>query len=228
MATFIEKSDSLFNGQIKNFANKLPLYGTALGLTAAEIASVKADSLAVDYVFGNQLTVQTYGQNYTTFKNTLRKGGDQTLGALPAAPVFAAAPPMVAINVEARFRALLQRITHQPGYTTAMGEDLGIEAPAENFAPMSGKPLFTIEPSSGGYPNLRWTKGKYQGVEIWKDSGQGFVKLDRDMKPDYIDKSNLPAVGTSAMWKYKMIYLLNDEISGNWSDVVAVTVHGEV
>jgi hypothetical protein len=48
------------------------------------------------------------------------------------------------------------------------------------------------------------------------------------MRPDYIDKSNLPAAGITAVWKYKMIYLLKDEVIGNWSDVVTVTVHGEV
>jgi hypothetical protein len=39
---------------------------------------------------------------------------------------------------------------------------------------------------------------------------------------------NLPPQGTSATWKYKMIYLINDEPVGNWSDVVSVTVSGEV
>jgi hypothetical protein len=105
---------------------------------------------------------------------------------------------------------------------------LGIAAPASTFNPADGKPDFFIEFSSGGHPNLRWTKGKFDGVEIWKDSGTGFVKLDRDMKPDYIDKTDLPKLGVAAVWKYKMIYLMDDEPIGNWSDVVSVTVHGEV
>ncbi|MGC4023066.1 MAG: hypothetical protein QM734_14540 [Cyclobacteriaceae bacterium] len=135
---------------------------------------------------------------------------------------------MPAGNVEQRFRLLVQRLIHSPAYTTAIGEDLGIEGPAINMTPANLKPAFFIELSSGGYPNLRWTKGRTDGVEIWKDGGQGFVKLDRDMKPDYIDKSNLPPAGTLAIWKYKMIYVVNDEVVGNWSDVVSVTVVGEV
>jgi hypothetical protein len=228
MAIFIEKTDTAFNLQLKNFANKISNYSAALGLTAAEVTAVKADAAAVDYVFGNQLTVQTFAQNYTAFKNQLRTGSGLTLGALPTLPAFAAAPALPAVNVENRFRNLLQRITHSPNYTTAMGQDMGIEASATVFTPADGKPIFDIELSSGGHPNLLWTRGKFQGVEIWKDSGIGFVKLDRDMRPDYIDKTNLPVAGATAVWKYKMIYLVNDEVVGSWSDVVSVTVQGEV
>ncbi len=228
MATFIEKTDPAFNLQLKNFANKISNYSAALGLTAAEVTAIKADSAAFDYILSNQLAIQTFAQNYTTFKSQLRNGSGLTLGGLPAQPVFPAAPPMPGVNTESRLRNLLQRITHSTAYTTAMGQDLGIEASASIFNPAEGKPQFYIKFSSGGYPNLRWTRGKFQGVEIWKDSGTGFTKLDRDMRPDYTDKTNLPAAGATAVWKYKMIYLLKDEVIGNWSDVVSVTVHGEV
>jgi hypothetical protein len=98
----------------------------------------------------------------------------------------------------------------------------------QSFNATTGKPDFFIEFSSGGHPNLRWTKGKFEGVEIWKDSGTGFAKLDRDMRTDYIDKTNLPVAGATAIWKYKMIYVVSDEVVGNWSDVVSVFVMGEV
>ena len=65
-------------------------------------------------------------------------------------------------------------------------------------------------------------------MEIWKDSGKGFEKLDKDFFPDFTDKTALPAPGASILWKYKMIYLLKDETVGNWSDEVSVTVSGAV
>jgi len=228
MALVIERKDDAFNAQLKNFANKISMYGTTLGLTAGEIASIKADSLAVDYIFGNQRAMQTSARNYTAFKKMLRRGGGQSLGSVPVAPALGTAPPMPAANIEARFRSILQRITHHAAYTSAMGEDLGIEGAEVVFNSAAGKPKFSIVFATGGCPNLRWKKGKFQGVEIWKDSGNGFVKLDRDMRPDYIDKSPLPAAGVSAVWRYKMIYLMNDEVAGSWSDLVSVTVHGEV
>jgi hypothetical protein len=123
---------------------------------------------------------------------------------------------------------MIQRIVNHLNFTPALGEDLGITSPVVAFSKASGKPTFSAQLTSGGYPLLVWLRGKFEGVEIWKDSGSGFVKLDRDMRPDYIDKSTLPAAGASAAWRYKMIYLINDEHVGVWSDVVTVTVYGEV
>ncbi|GHN01664.1 hypothetical protein WSM22_31530 [Cytophagales bacterium WSM2-2] len=229
MAIFIESNEIAFNSQFKNFANKISIHGPTLGLLPAEITAIKADSAANDYMITSNVQIQTFAQNYTKFKNILLRGGEDVLGVLPASPIFGTAPPMPAPNIRGRFRALLQRLTHHPAYTAAIGEDLGVEAPAVvNTTPIKIKPDFFIEMSSGGYPNLRWTKGKMDGVEIWKDTGSGFVKLDRDMKPDYIDKSQLPAAGMSAVWRYKMIYIKNDEHIGSWSDTVTVTVYGEV
>ena len=231
MALQIEKTDAALNQQLKTFAGKIDTYSAPLGITATEVASIKADAAAMDYVMANQDAVQTFGQNYTAFKDLLRNGGSPMLGAAPTPPVFAAPPTMPEPNIESRFRMLLQRITHTTAYNKSVGEDLGIEAPSDaatKAALEAGKPVFRIEPSSGGHPNLRWTKGKYQGIEIWKDAGTGFIKLDRDMRPDFIDKTDLPKAGTTALWKYKMIYLVNDEPIGNWSDVVSVTVVGEV
>lgn len=213
MATLIEKSDLAFNAQLKTFAGNIDNYSTPLGLTAAEVNSVKADSLALSYMMDGQDAVQTFSPTFTAYKDLLRKGGADALGPVPLGPVLPTPPPMPAPNVESRFRKLVQRIPSASTSKTAL---------------VQGKPKFFIEPSSGGHPNLRWTKGKFEGVEIWKDSGNGFAKLDRDIKPDYIDKTDLPKAGTTALWKYKMIYLMDDEPIGNWSDEVSVTVFGEV
>jgi hypothetical protein len=228
MGLYLEKGDEQFNAQMKNLAGKIDKYSTTLGLTANEVTSIKTDAAAFDYAVTIQLMSQSFAKNVTSFKQLLRNGRGQVLSDPPEAPVLGTPPAMPRANMESRIRSILQRMIHHPAYNKGIGEDLGIEAPIAVFTPVSGKPKFTINFSSGGYPNLRWKKGKYQGVEIWKDTGAGFKKLDRDMRPDYIDKSNLPPQGTSATWSYKMIYLLNDELMGSWSDVVSITVHGEV
>ena len=136
---------------------------------------------------------------------------------------------MVAANVQKRFAEIIQDCVRSGNYTIGIGEDLGIEKPETVFDPQLGQPEFEIELNSGGRPNLLWPKGKFQGIEIWKDSdGTGFKFLDKDFNPDYLDKSALPAAGTSAVWKYKMIYLFQDEQVGNWSEEVVITVYGNV
>jgi hypothetical protein len=228
MAVYIETRDLAFNVQLKNMASKIGKYADTLGLTSDDVAGLQADAAAIDYITINQLAVQSFAENHSSFKKSLRRGSVLAQGVLPTPPVFGTAPPMPKHNVEGRLRLLMQRISHHPRYNSAIGEDLGIEAPVKTFAPKAGKPVFTIVLVEGGRPKLRWVKKKFQGVEIWKDVGQGFAKLDRDMMPDYIDKSALPALGISATWRYKMIYLLNDEVMGSWSDEVSITVHGEV
>jgi hypothetical protein len=76
----------------------------------------------------------------------------------------------------------------------------------------------------GGQVNLTWKKGKFSGIQIEKDSGNGFVSHDKDFSPDYIDTTPVPTSG--ATWKYRAIYLMNDTKVGLWSDIVTVSVAG--
>ena len=40
----------------------------------------------------------------------------------------------------------------------------------------------------------------------------------------YTDKTALPAVGKSVIWKYKLIYLYHDEETGSMSDEASIAV----
>jgi hypothetical protein len=74
---------------------------------------------------------------------------------------------------------------------------------------------------------IAWKKGSFEGVEIHKSKdGINFSKLDRDFKPDYTDKSDLPEPTKAEVWYYKLIYLLNDEQVGQWSDMQSIAVGG--
>lgn len=227
MTTYIEKTDAAFNLQLKNFAGKIGSYATTLGITPAQVSSVKADALAFDYALSAMITMQTFAHNYSKYKTELRHGHVQTLGGFPALPVLPAAPATVAADVEARFRALIQGLIHNANYTQAIGQDLGIVAPANTFDPDAGKPQLSIDLTAGGHPALHYTRGQYDGAEIWKDTGSGFVKLERITQTGYTDLSTLPAADTAAVWKYKLIYLYKDAVAGDYSDVVTITVYGQ-
>jgi hypothetical protein len=220
------KSDLAFNSLLQNFVSKIDKYGSVLGFTKEEIATLQADAMAFDYIVHSHHLIQTFAQRFTSYKNHMRKGVDVQLATLPEPPVIEPAPLMPAPNVDRRLRELAQRIILHPAYTTTIGKDLGLVGGVETSTALKSKPRFFIKVASDGRPNLRWIKGKFQGVEIWKDVGKGFVKFDRDRKPRYFDKSPLPPSGESAVWKYKMIYLLHNEPFGSWSDEMSVTVRG--
>lgn len=229
MATFIDPTDEGFKTQLNTFCNKVDTYSAPLGLNATDVTNIKKDNTYFGYVLDGVDAFRTFSQTMTSYKDLLRRGkDDEVLPAFPTIPTLGVAPPAVTANIQKRFSRLIQDCVNSSNYTKSIGEDLGIEAPVTPFDPNTGKPKIKTEFSSGGHPNLIWKKGKFQGVEIWKDDGTGFKKLDRDFNPDYIDKSALPDAGKSAVWKYKMIYLFKDEVVGSWSDEVTVTVYGNV
>ncbi|MEO8761708.1 MAG: hypothetical protein ABI388_09730 [Bacteroidia bacterium] len=227
MTIYIERQDAAFNLQLKNFVAKIGTYATPLGLTTAQINSIKADALYFDYVLNAMITFQTFAHNYTKYKTELRHGHVTNLGGLPTLPVLGAAPAVVTADIEARFRNLIQSFAKNANFTAAMAQDLGIEAPANNFDPATGKPVLTIDFNHGGHPVLHYTRGEFDGVEIWKDTGAGFIKLERITQTNYTDNTTLPAAGQAAVWKYKLIFLYKDTVVGQYGDVVTVTVYGQ-
>ena len=121
---------------------------------------------------------------------------------------------------------MVNRIKAHQSYTTAIGQNLGIEISASQKIDLDNAKPVLKSVMRGGQVNLLWRKGKLGGILIEKDSGVGFVTLDKDFYPDFIDNSTMPAQGQSAIWNYRAIYLMNDEKVGMWSDIVTVTVAG--
>ncbi len=227
MSTVVKNSDADFNLQLKNVANKIPSYATTFGLSTAQVNAIKADSAAFDYALNSMITMQTFAHNYTKYKTELRKEHLSNLGGFPVLPNLGTAPAAVAADIESRFRTFIQTIIHNANYTEAIGQDLGIVGASNTFNPATGKPLFTIALTAGGHPTLLYTRGEFDGVEIWKDSGAGFMKLERITQTSYTDSTALPAANVATVWHYKMIFLYKDAIVGAFSNVVSITVNGQ-
>jgi hypothetical protein len=73
---------------------------------------------------------------------------------------------------------------------------------------------------------MGWTKARMECLCIEVGWGQGWQFLAVDSMPDYLDTTPLPPVGQSAVWKYRAIYLLDDQPTGQWSDPVSIAVMG--
>ena len=147
-------------------------------------------------------------------------------GPMPAPSALTSPPPAVLANIFGRAANLAVRIKRHPSYTDAIGQDLGIIGAEQTMDPSSMKPVLDIS-LEAGHPNIGWKKQGMEGLEIHVDRGAGtFSFLALDTIPDYLDTAPLPAAGSSAVWKYKAIYRLNDEQVGHWSDVASVSVMG--
>lgn len=225
-AYFISSTDPGKRDWLNHLAERLPVHANTVGVSNAERDSVIADALAFDYIMAAQTSFTAAAQQWTAYKNAARNGTGSTMGPLPTAPTLGTAPAPVAPGIFPRVSALCARIKKHPAYTDAIGQDLDIIGAEQTVDTTHAKPVLKLE-LLAGKPNVKWTKGSFDGVEIWVDRGSGtFVFLAIDTVPDYPDTYALPAPGQTALWKYKAIYRLNDAQVGEWSDVVSIAVQG--
>ncbi len=229
MADYVEAADLKFVNQLNNFANKLPNYAVTLNIDPAVIIQVQDDANFMAYVQLKLGESATYAQDWTKLKDQLRNGeGGDVLGPFPVAPDVSTPPTAVEPNVESRFRKVTSQLKTHANWTDGIAEDLGVIAPEsvpdfENY-----KPKFSAQ-LAAGQPLIKWKKQQSDGVKIFKavDAGS-FAFIDIDTKPNWLDKSNSPQAGKVEVWKYKLVYIKNDEEIGKYSDVVEISVKGEV
>ncbi len=232
MKTYIEVTDKAFNKQLDFFCGKVGSFAAILGLNATKIAALQATNELVKFVAQANQTAQNYARSYVTFKNVLRRGkGAQILGAVPVPPVYATAPPAVTSpNAQAQFASLIQDCVRSSNFSENIGASLGIIKPESNFDPQAGKPVLKVALAQGGHPLLRCKKGKYEAFEIWKDKndGNGYQLAGVSLHPTWLDHAALPAPGVAVSWKYRVIYVYENKQAGSWSNVVMVSVYGNV
>lgn len=222
---FVLRSDTEFSIQLSNFSNELSTLGASLGITPAQITAAQADAAAFAFAVAAKESIKEYAKGFTRFKEGLRSGkGPST----PAAPTFAlpAAPPAVPEGVEQRFRDLAARIRTAPNYTEAIGAQLGIVAPQASRTPEAdAQPAILGLALSGGKVILRWKKGAYDGIYVYrKIDGGAYEHVGVDTKPDWEDRRPMPA--TTQVWTYKIIYFLKDIEIGRFSAEASISVVG--
>lgn len=224
---YLELNDEKFAIQLGNFASKIDMYATTFGLTPEETASIKADAAFFQWGINNIKKIETYKRNWFSFKKILKHGEHNvTINNFPDFPVLESPPDLVAAGLITRFTTMVNRIKAHQNYTTAIGNNLGIEMSATQKTDLDQvKPILKVV-NRGGRVNLDWKKLGFDGILIEKDSGHGFVVLDKDLRPNFIDNSPLPADGESTVWKYRAMYLYKGSEVGLWSDIVTVGVTG--
>ena len=225
---------------VDNLADKLPgAYATKYGLTTGELTTLENFRLWFNWTFTVLENVRLKAQGYTGFRDDLAYGTSVANGnlslpqdfTLPAMP--ASGSPAVTLTPVANgfgfVATLVARIKGHAAYAVSDGNDLGLEGPAIAAPdPQTTKPLLAAVLAAGGHVEVQWKKSGFTGVRIEVDRGNGiWVYLATDTVPHYIDTLTLAlAAGTTALWKYRAIYLEGDQVFGQWSDAVSIAVTG--
>jgi len=222
---YLPDSDSGKAASLVNFAAKLPSHVVALGLTPAAVTLADQIRDIFAWALAAQQQAKTSSQQFTNFKNVLRDGPRGAELVVPTVPVLPVAPPLPEAGIFSTFADLVGTIKRAAGYTTAIGEDLGIIGDETSFNPNEGKPTLKLSIVNNDQVRVAWKKGNFQGVLIEVDRGAGsWTFLATDSVPDYIDTHDLPA--TPATWKYRAVYRFDDVSVGEWSDTTQITVGG--
>ena len=223
---------------LNNLADKLPgAYATKYGLSTGELDTLETFRKWFNWTLDALEYIRQKALAYTGFRDALGYGKGTVAGALtpPTGFTLAAQPssgtPPVVLTPQAngwKFTAsLVNRIKGHAAYATADGQDLGIEGAQEAEAdPETTKPEIKLVKVAGGKVEVQWRKLGFTGVRIEVDRGSGqWTFLAVDTIPDYVDTVT-PAAGTTALWRYRAIYLDGDEPFGQWSDPVSIAVTG--
>ena len=212
-------------------------YATKYNIPAGDLTDLHNFRLWNDWCADALEYTRQRAQGYTQFRDALAYGANHAAGNLtpPVAfslPPFPAAgtPPVTIVPVAEGFKliaSIVNRIKNNTKYEVADGEALGIEGAQQSAPdPATTKPVIKAIIVSGGKVQIQWKKLTFTGVRLEVDRGTGqWVFLDIDTKPHYDDPA-APAPGTTALWKYRAIYLQGDQVFGQWSDVASIAVHG--
>jgi hypothetical protein len=213
---------------LQNFSPKLAVHATALSVTAAELASVSADLAVVTWLVKAIPLVRTTAQQLTAYKDAVCEGQTgPNAQALPTLPTLPTPPAAVLDGIIPRTRTLVARLKKSPGYTDAIGKDLGVIAPDGSGDVIVNKPTFKAVVLPNYEVRLDWVKGRHTGVLIQckRPGDADFVTLGQDNYSPYVDGRAPITAGASEIRQYRMRYLDKDDQVGDWSDVVSAVAN---
>ena len=224
---FIDETIEGFNQQQINFCNKITGYSLDK-VKPADILFIKDDTAYLTWEINTRKAYISSGESWTTFETQIvRAKSSGTVAVAPQLPTIAVEPKAVNMGMRTRFSNIAAECKSSTGYTKAIGIDLGLDGSTAPFVPEDGQPIVTTN-LHVGHPFFKYTKGQYEGLQIYKDSGDalGFVKYDKAINPSYTDNAGLPATGVAVKWKYRFVYLHKDTEVGTVSLVTEVLVTG--
>ena len=208
-------------------SKKLTGYAATLPLVPAEVTAVLLD------VDNSIYALDAYRGGVGSFPNAAYQRIQEALHGGPAGNIvwltFAApggTPAAVAYGCLDRvFTYIEDKVVKAPGFTKAIGLDLGIVTTPPSAPPATAVPDFTLRTTAGGKLEVVWHKGVYDGVRLQFDLGAAGMQNDTDLRPNYT-LNWLPAAGQSAIIKVRLMFILKGDDTENWSDWKSWTLTG--
>ena len=131
----------------------------------------------------------------------------------PAWPVWTGpvtSPVGLTTGCGIRLRAIVRRWKSAPGYTLAIGDDLGIVGSEINLDPDSAQPDLRVT-LVAGHPQISASPQMFDAVEIEVNRGSGFTLLDITTGSPVVDTHPLPPAGQS--WQGEVVCFRSTQLA---------------
>lgn len=212
-----------------NYATQLPIANATLTLPAGDVTAIVADARFLEYASGAWLTAtRELGPACTSALDNLYDGPGGAAFVLPVFTVPALPAGVVAVPSGAlqRIFTFVQAIKARPGYTEAIGLQLGIVGAEETAtAPL---PTFTLKVErAGGCECVKIIFKKYghEGVLIQSRRGGGaWETLGMDTSTPYLDERPLLVPTAPEVREYRLQFYDDAQPASGFTDVASVTV----
>ena len=225
MSYFIEKNVAIFSTQLTKFSTRLPIYATDLGFSVDEKAEAVADAAYMAWIVKTDEDAETNKLAWKAFEMLARDGAaDVPVLIPPAAIVIATAPTLVAPGIQRRFAEKAAKAKANPKCSEAVQKDLGIYTSPDVVAATT--PDLKVA-EQAGHPELIFYKHGFLVINLYRDAGTGYgaAPFKTLTKSHFVDY-DLPPVGVTAHYKYKIVFVENDVEIGNFSPEVSINVIG--
>ena len=216
---------------LSNFNIKLTAaLATKLGLSGEEKLSVTNDTAAFMYGLILSEASKTFEHQCVTFQLLLKNGPlSSDALAIPVLGVVGLAPTAVASGIFIRISKIVKKIKSSSEYTTDIGKALGIigsEMQAKS-ATDTLKPTLTGKIVAGDL-QIKYIRGLNNGIRLESKRGAEteFVLLDKINKTVYLDKRPNLVAGKPETREYRAWFFVGDEVVGQVSAVISLTVTG--
>jgi hypothetical protein len=226
----IPRTDNELMVWLNNFASSFASHAAALGFNDAEVAQVRADAAMLNYLIGDLVPAYKAALATRTAYKTLIMSGPVGApgGDPPPDPSVAAPPATVPPGVVPRLRRLVQRIQVAPGYTDAVGSELGItngDSAGAGAPDAAAKPKARAAALSGSRVRVEFNKAGFDGVQVEsRRAGEaGWQRLGTDNYSPYVDERPPVEAGKPEVREYRLRFVSRDEPVGEWSDIISVS-----
>jgi hypothetical protein len=200
---YLPPRDGDFLTWYQNFKTELATVAASVGLLPADVTAVDGDFTLIDGKIAAVVAAKADQQAAAA-----DKAASRTL-------------------VESRLRAVVRRIKSHPGYTPAIGEQLGVVGPEDTTDLNTAQPTLQATSVLAGSVTIGFTKSVSSGVRILAKRGAepAFTFLASDTSSPYVDTRENLAAGPETR-HYQAQYLDGDDPVGLVSDTLTVTVPG--